>query len=190
MKLKNITFIFENCDSITIDGKYVGEFLVDDIHTSIERIACNAINRIDTANTFAVEIHKDANKERYQFDQTDYEDFKQMTFDRLNAYNDITSIQFDLIEDYVEEGQVPREEHYEYYVNWTCESNYTNAAQTNYLSEYGNFYIVIADGKKFDDFFDLEEINDEGSMNLHASMCDLGDVYSNPDRYKVDEEHD
>ena len=43
MKLKNITLVFENCDSITIDGKYVGEFIVDDIHTSIERIACNAI---------------------------------------------------------------------------------------------------------------------------------------------------
>lgn len=48
MKLKNITLVFENCDSITIDGKYVGEFIVDDIHISIERIACNAIERIDT----------------------------------------------------------------------------------------------------------------------------------------------
>ena len=54
MKLKNITFIFENCDSITIDGKYIGYFLVDDMHTSIERIACNVIERMDTADTFAI----------------------------------------------------------------------------------------------------------------------------------------
>ena len=187
MKLKNITFIFENCDSITIDGKYIGEFLVDDIYTSIERIACNAINRIDTANTFAIEIHKDANKERYQFDQTDYEDFKEMTFDRLNVCHNITSIQIDLIEDYVEEGQVPREEHYDYYVNWTGESDYINNAQTNYLSDCGNFYIVIADGKKIEDFFDMEEINDEEYMDFHSSMCDLGDVYGDPDRYKSEE---
>lgn len=187
MKLKNITLVFENCDSITIDGKYVGEFLVDDIHTSIERIACNAIERIDSADTFAIEIHKDANKERFQFDQTDYEDFKQMAFDRLSAYNDITSIQIDLIEDYVEEGQVPREEHYDYYVKWTGESDYTNESQVNYMSECGNFYIVIAEGKTIEDFFDMEEINDEESMDFHFSMCDVGDEYGNPDRYKNEE---
>lgn len=29
MNLKQITFIFENCDSITIEGTYIGAFLVD-----------------------------------------------------------------------------------------------------------------------------------------------------------------
>lgn len=184
MKLKNITLVFENCDSITIDGKYVGEFLVDNIHTSIERIACNAIERIDSADTFAIEFHKDANKERFQFDQIDCEDFKQMTFDRLSACNDITSIQISLIEDYVEEGQIPREEYYDYYVKWTGENDYANDSQVNYMSDCGNFYMVIAEGKKIEDFFDLEEINDEESMDIHFSLCDVGDRYGNPDRYE------
>lgn len=187
MKLKNVTLVFENCDSIMIDGKYIGEFLVDDIHTSIERIACNAIERIDSADTFAIEIHKDANKERFQFDQTHIEDFKQMTFDRLRGYRDITSIQIELIEDYVEEGQVPKEEYYDYYVKWTGESDYTNESQVNYVSDCGNFYIVIAEGKKIEDFFDMEEINDESSMDFHFSMCNVGDKYGNPDRYKSKE---
>lgn len=64
MKLKYIEFVFENCDSIKIEGKYIGDFLVDNLETSIKRIACNSIDKIDVANTIAIEIHKDANKER------------------------------------------------------------------------------------------------------------------------------
>ncbi|MDE7425727.1 MAG: hypothetical protein K2N51_18870 [Lachnospiraceae bacterium] len=189
MKLKYIEFVFENCDSIKIEGKYIGDFLVDDLEKSIKRIACNLIEKIEVANTIAIEIHKDANKERYQFNQTQYEDFKQMTFDRLKEYADITSIQFELEEDYVEEGQVLCREYYNYYVDWSGDSEYTNEAQKIYLSKDGNLYIVIADGKKLEDFFNLEEIDDGEYIDFHFDMCDVGDEYSNLDRYK-DEEND
>lgn len=188
MKLKYIEFVFENCDSIKIEGKYIGVFLVDNLETSIKRIACNSIDKIDVANTVVIEIHKDANKERYEFDQTHIEDFKQMTFDRFKEYGDITSIQFELEEDYVDEGQIPCVEHYNYCVDWTGESEYTNEAQKTYVSKEGNLYIVIADGKKIDDFFDLEEIDDEECMDFHFDMCDIGDEYGNPDRYKNEED--
>lgn len=184
MKLKKITFVFENCDCITIDGKYVGRFLVDDLHTEFRRVACNSIEKIETVNTFAIEIHKDANKERYQFDQEQIEDFKQTTFDRLKAFNDIVSIDFELEENYVEEGQVPCIEYYAYYVNWVGESEYSNEAQTYYISSDGNFYMVVADGKTIEDFFDMEEINDSESMDFYFFMCDIGDKYNDPDRYK------
>ena len=184
MKLKYIEFVFENCDSIKIEGKYIGDFLVDNLETSIKRIACNSIDKIDVANTIAIEIHKDANKERYQFDQDHIENFKQMTFDRFKEYGDITSIQFELEEDYVEEGQVPCREYYDYYVDWTGDSEYTNEAQKTYLSKEGNLYIVIADGADIEEFFDLEEIEDGDYMDFHFSMCDVGDEYSNSDRYK------
>ena len=107
-----------------------------------------------------------------------------MTFDRLSAYNDITSIRIELIEDYVEEGQVQRQEHYDYYVKWTGESDDINESQINYMSDCGNFYIVISENKKIDDFFDLEEINDEEYMDFHFSMCNVGDKYGNLERYK------
>ena len=48
-------------------------------------------------------------------------------------------------------------------------------------------YFLIAENKKIDDFFDLEEINDEEYMDFHFSMCDVGDEYGNPDRYKSKE---
>ena len=69
MKLTYIEFVFENCDSIKIEGKYIGDFLVDDLKTSMQRIACNSIEKIDTANTVAIEIHKDANKKDINLDK-------------------------------------------------------------------------------------------------------------------------
>lgn len=175
MKLKEITFVLENCDCITIDGKYIGNFLVEDIRTSIQRIACNAINKMDIANTFAIEIHKDANKERCVLG---CEDYKQMTFDRFTAWNDITSIEFELVEEYVEEGKEPIVEHYDYYVNWVGENDQENEAQKSYISKVGNLYIVIADGKDIEDFFDKEDIDDSEHMDFVCSMYDIGDEYS------------
>lgn len=184
LKLKHITFIFENCDSITIEGKYIGDFLIDDLETFIHRTACNSIERVDAANTVAIEIHKDANKERYAFGQDNTDDLKQMTFDRFKEYADITAVQFELEENYIEDEKAARTEHYDYYVDWVGESDYENEAQKTYLSKTGNLYIVIANEKRLDDFFDLEEVDDERHMDFHFDMYDVGDEYSNPNRYK------
>ena len=62
MKIENISFTFENCEYITVDGKNVGQFLAEDIKTYFQRIACNAINKIETIHTLVIELHKDANK--------------------------------------------------------------------------------------------------------------------------------
>lgn len=175
MKLKEITFLLENCDDITIDGKYVGDFLVDDIRTSIKRIGCNAIDRMDVAHTFAIEIHKDANKKRYAFGQKEWEE---MTFNRLIDFNDITSIQFELFDDYVEDGQEPITEHYYYFVHWTGEDSQENDSQKSYVSKVGNLYIVIADGKNIEDFFYKESIDDSDHMDFICSMYDIGDEHS------------
>lgn len=189
LKIKYIEFIFENCDSIRIEGKYIGDFLVDNLTTSIKRIACNSIEKMDVANTVAIEIHKDANKERYPFGRSNIEYFKEMTFDRLKSYEDITSIQFELEEDYVKEGQSPRREYYDYYVSWTGDNEYVNEAQKTYLSKSGNLYVVIADKKNIEDFFCLEDIEDEEYVDFHFDMLDVGDEYSNPDRYKVEKDN-
>lgn len=190
MKLKYITFVLENCDSITIDGKYVGNFIVDNLHTSIKRIAMNVIERIDIADTFVIEICGDANVERYQFGQTQYEDFKQMTFDRLIGVRDITNIEFELVEDdcIVEDGEVPRTEHYEYCLNWTGNSDYINESQETYLSQADNLYIVVSEDKSLSDFFDFDEIDDEENMDTYFNLLDVGDVYGDPNKYDEDVE--
>lgn len=171
-KLKNITFVFENCDYITIDGKYVGDFLVDDIHHQIARLACNHIGRMDIADTFVIEIHKDANIERYELDQTHIESFKHMTFDRFKG-NDITNIEFELEENYSEERLVPYKESYNYYVCWNADDEYENSYQSTYESDEGNFYIVISKDKTIEDFFDLKAINDKEYMDFVYEMYGL-----------------
>ena len=171
MKLKEITFVLENCECITIDGKYIGDFLVEDIRTSIQRIACNAIDKMDIAYTFAIEIHKDANKLHNEFD-------RKPIFDRLTSRNDISIIQFKLFEDYVENGQEPIVEHYDYYVHWTGENDQENNSQKSYISNAGNLYIVVADGKGIEDFYDKETIDNEEHMDFIFFICNVGDKCS------------
>ncbi|MBQ6697087.1 MAG: hypothetical protein IJN16_10335 [Lachnospiraceae bacterium] len=190
MNLKYIEFILENCDSIIIDGKYVGEFIVDDLHTSFRRMASNYIGKLETADTFAIEIHKDADVERYQFGETQYEDFRQGTFERLLC-KDITAIRFRLTDEEIreyEEADSEATDDYLYYVDWIGEDDYENPAQRCYVSEVGHLYMVIAAEKSIEDFFDLAEINDSDYMDFRFDMYGVGDEYSSPDRYHTEEE--
>lgn len=171
-KLKYITFVFENLDTITIDGRYVGAFLVDDIHTKIQRIACNSIEKISTANTFVIEIHKDANVNRYRFNQVNLEDFKELTFDRFTV-RDITSIEFELEKVNYESNEYPCVEYHSYYVYWDDNGEYCNMAQNNYLSQDKSIYIVIAKDKSLKDFFDLQTIDSCEKMELYWEMRDV-----------------
>ena len=172
-KLKHITFVFENCEYITINGKYVGYFLVDNIETRIARIASNSISKQEIAKTFVIEIHKDADRERYPFDDMVFAE-KHTVFERIKSYNDITSIEFVLEENYPEDENSPYTEEYSYLVNWIGD-DYTNAAQINYVSDLGHFYIVIKEDAVFSDFFDLDKIHDEESMKFHFAMLEVGD---------------
>lgn len=175
MKLNYITFVFENCDKITIDGKYIGDFLVDDIETYFKRIACNSISKIEVTNTFAIEIHKDANKERYQFDQICCEDWKQLIFDRFQN-GDITHVDFELEEQYLDEDNTPKKHEHSYSVVWGGDNVFYNEAQKTYISKVGHLYIVISKDKNVEDLFDKEWIDDKDSMDFHFEMCDIGDA--------------
>lgn len=174
MKLKEITFIFENLDMITIDGKYIGEFLVEDIQTSFFRVACNAIDKMDIANTVVVEIHKDANKPRYQLGIKEYE---QLTFDRF-AGGDIVAIDFELTETNSGDDETFNGGCYSYYTKWIGESDYVNQAQKYYVSNCGNLYVVISDGKNIEDFFRLDAIDDSEYMDRICSIYEIGDKYN------------
>lgn len=170
MKLKNITFTFENCDQITIDGKYIGDFIVEEIKTSIQRVASNAIMKFDIAHIIAIEIHKDANKERSCFDFWGCNDFKRhMIFDRFSEWADITHIDFTL------ENSDGIENEYSYTTNWVGDSDMENDAQHSLVSTNGNLYIVVSDGKNVENYFDVEMINDSEYMDFKFSMYDVGD---------------
>lgn len=171
MKLKYITFVLENCDTVTINGKYICTFIVDDIKTSIHRIACNSIRRMDTANEIVIEIHKNADKPHYELGLDSY---KTTAFEILARYGCITSIEFELEEQYIEDGKNPETEHYNYYVSWTGDNEYENDSQKSYISKPGHLYLVINKDKGIEDYFDKEEIDDEEFANFAFNMCDIG----------------
>lgn len=165
MNLKSITFGFENCEVLTIDGKYVCQFLVDNITKYFARIACNSIDKVEVVNTFIIEIAAGANDPYHPFglEESCGPNFK---FERLLQYNDITSIDFTLQDERTEET-------YTYWLYWGGDSEYSNAAQYTYLSDLGNLYIVVSKDKKFEDYFDKEIINDKNSIDFDFDMCDV-----------------
>lgn len=185
MNLKYISFMLENCDMIIIDGKYVGDFLVDDLHTTFTRTGCNCIEKIEVAKTFAIEIHRDANIVRYQHGQTQNEGCRQMTFERF-CCNDITQIEFEFSDSVREYQETDGADSYCYFVDWS-DDDCINQFQKSYISKDGNLYIVIEKDKLIEDYFDIDEINDSECMDFHFDMCDVGNEYSRPDKYDTED---
>lgn len=172
LKIRDITFVFENCEAITIDGRYIGDFFAENIDTSVQRVACNAINRIDLVKDFFVEIHKDANK-----DDGD----QHRIFDRLNDWKNITKIEFELYDQY----QNTDEGYYKYYLEWPPEDYPENPYQENYLSKDGNLYISVSKFKGIADYVEFEMIDDPEWADFHFDLYDCGDTYGDPERYKT-----
>ncbi len=84
--LQSIEFQFENCESFSIDAKYIGAFYIGDIRREISRIACNAICDMDIAHEFCAEIYGEGDGEYEQWGD------KGNKFNRILSYDDITSV--------------------------------------------------------------------------------------------------
>ena len=173
MRLKCIELTLENCEVVTIDGKYIGDFLVDDISTSIRRLGCNWDGKVDWAGLVAIEIHKDADGEQYRSFG-----YKATKFSRLTEWNDITHIDI-CLEDEDAEDNVDKSQIYSYAIHWDDDDDEENKNQESYISDLGNLYIYInnkksSDNKGIFDFFDKEAINDKDYSHFRFLMCGIG----------------
>ena len=170
MKLEYIRFVFENCDSITIKGKHIGSFLVDDLHTYFARVACNSFEKIECADTFVVEIHRNANKERNCFKEfgCKFSD-KEMIFHRMIEQRDLVGIEFRLVDGL----SFPSEIKNKYMLYWEGEDA-SNKAQKTYISQEGHLYIIVSKEKDIGDFFDLNNINNSEYMKKCFELCNVG----------------
>lgn len=153
--VKSVEFVFENCECFSIDAKYFGTLKLSDFHLCIQRIAANAIVKMNCVGTVAMEIFSDGNKKYSPFG---FEDKTDKCFDRLSKYNDITSIIIVYDDDTTEE----------YYVDYKGDE--INEYQTNYMNKFGDFYIVISKDKNIFDFFDEDEINDEDIVSIYKDF--------------------
>ena len=163
--VKKIEIIFENCEYIEFTPKDFGIFLLDDITTSISRIACNSISELKHAKTVALEIFD--TKLNSTYNPFGIESESKTIKSRFALCDDITSIEITFADDSKQE----------YYVEWGNDE-YTNEHQKTELGENGNLYIVIGKDKNISDYFDNDAMNDKEMAKSHKELISLwGESY-------------
>lgn len=176
MLIRKLELMMENCEMITIEGKYIGQFFAGEIKRSICRMGCNHICIMDVCHEFGIEIHKDANKKHAPFGEQKWETF---TFDRLTQCNDITSIAIYLYDQYNDEARDDTSkdivEHY--YIHWDGDDDYNNPSQHSKIAKTGWLYMTIGQNLNIDEIFPSEEVDNEEYSDFHSSMLDIGDKY-------------
>lgn len=156
MEIKRIRFIFENCETFEISGKDIGDFLLEDIHTSYARMPNIelGIHKFVRADKFVIEIHRRAN--------TTYKcgDDEMYKFDRILHYDGIAQIELYMDNQYQT-----------YFLTWANEFKNENDYQSSFLSKCGHLYLCISKDGKVDDFID-SSVDDEAEMFIH--FTDIG----------------
>lgn len=158
--VKSITIGFENCETITIPRKHIGVIFIQDIKTEIVRVACNAISKVVSANTVAIEIFSEGNVEYLPFGVSPSE----MVFERINECHDITSIDVTYMDG-------SKETYWTDYESGDEEGlGAPNIYEKTKISDLGNLYVVISKDKDIKDFFSDEDINDSDNMQFIKDM--------------------
>ena len=89
--IKNLTFVLENCEHITVKGNTIGSFDITGIEKMIRRVACNEIGKYEVANSVAIELFPEADTKYNSFGEVS----KSTAFKRLSEYADITGIEIE-----------------------------------------------------------------------------------------------
>lgn len=148
-KLSKVEFGLENCEVISIDGEYIGNFSVRDMKNHINK-HYNGIMHMTTCDLFSIAINRNANAKLEAFD-----DDERMIFERLSS-GDICSV--DLIYD--------DESKDSFYVDWVGESDYKNEGQKTYVSKLGDLFIVVSKDENVDTVFKHWNIDEDGAMDM------------------------
>ncbi len=183
-RIKSLTLVFENIESIEIDGRHIGAFEINGIEKQISRIAVNAIIEHESCRRFFMELHPDANKPYFPFGIKDWEE-QESVFDRIRKWRDITRIEFDMCTDEVYYGkEEPNEtncKHSEYYVSWRPDADDDDAPgeenidQKSLISKAGWLYLLVEPDMSLEKLLANADINSEGYAEAEELLCDLGD---------------
>lgn len=157
--VKNITLVFENCETVKLRPNAIGDFHIGGLHQEINRIASNAIARSEYANEVAMELYPECESLCVERNIGN----SKTIFDRIMQHFDITHIEIEyedgeqyIAVDYNDGGK-----------------DYLGAANVNqmvYLSSCGVLYIVIAAKKGIADFFPRDVIENEEEINFDKKM--------------------
>lgn len=126
-----VKLIFENCESATIESKYIASILIDGIEYTIRKSGYNSINKFAACKFFSISFMPEANI---------YADLNLFAeeisfFDRVSIYNDITGIVL-----FYENGK--REEIYAPWRDYLEEPT-VNDCQNSFIDDKDNLCVVI-----------------------------------------------
>ena len=156
MKLKEIVLGCENCDCITIEGKYIQGICLENITESY--VGFNDVMELrKKVRDFALFIDKNANKKAKSY--TEFSGFEDI-FKRIELGQDIVDITLIFEENNLETTQC-------YSVYWDKKEEHINLAQNTYICEDGRLCLVISKKKKLKDFFDIYEVLKRETVDFH-----------------------
>lgn len=141
-KIKAIEFVFENLECLTVDSKYIGDFSMEGFETKIMGAGVCSIREYTTCEKIDLVIYKDAN-----ITVESYGD-KYKVFDRILSWNDITIICLKY------EDDIERE----IYVPWEGENNYSNKAQSSFISDEHLYLTINKDCQSVHDVYTDETV--------------------------------
>lgn len=151
-KLERVTFVLADGKSISIDAKYLGTFVLDEISESYERGISFGIFRQKWANLLICEVYKLANAKN---------EFAQL------LRSDIAMIKLETIQQNPFNRTLATTKYYTYYTDWCQESDDSNDFQETMISKEGNLYIVISKNEYLEYYFPKKEINNHKLMEEH-----------------------
>ena len=190
MMIRNIKLTLENCETITIDGKYIADFSLSDIRKTIARRGCNWIDVSESCHEFYISLHSDANKPYSSFG---VEDWKSTVFERLRRYDDITSITIRLYDQYGDDEDdetKDRVEHYSFAWGDDGGNGEINPYQKSKVSKTGWLFLVIGKDLDIDKLYPAEDIDDAEFMSFASSMMELGDKNWEDEELDNENNHD
>ena len=141
-KIKAIEFVFENLECLTVDSKYIGDFSMEGFETKIMGAGVCSIREYTTCEKIDLVIYKDAN-----ITVESYGD-KYKVFDRILSWNDITIICLKY------EDDIERE----IYVPWEGENDYSNKAQSSFISDEHLYLTINKDCQSVHDVYTDETV--------------------------------
>lgn len=159
--MKNIESIIlhcENCESIEIEGRYIGEFEIRGLKDVIKRHG-NSIKEYRTCENLVLEIYRDADKKYKSFGMIS----DQTLFVRLMDTRDIVSITIKYNDGTIDD---------DIYIPYNEQENTfsINEYQHVYYSIPHDLYIVCSKENKVSDYFDMHYINDTKAIDIHWKM--------------------
>lgn len=160
-EIEKIELVLENCEIITIEGKYIGDFKIENIQYSINRKALNYIAEEYSCSHFSLSAHRGgaiSKETRFTLGSINEE---RNQYNRILFNNDITSIYIHFINQ-----KTPKQIH----VKWSGDSDINNEYQKSYINKFGDLFIVVDRNSELKDVFDLEEVEDEDDMQFRWSM--------------------